>query len=106
MLPTEQKSQNLMMSVFSSETLIFAPECWKCILHGTSEPLHTGHLGEIFHNLHFLGTHSQVLVDSISRYSVDISVKYQFTCQPSIMICQSTSVGQVSFNMLANRVIN
>ena len=84
MLPTQQKSHNLMMSVFSSKTRIFAPECWKCILHVTSEPLHTGHLGVIFHNLPFLGTHSQVLVDNISRYSVDISVKYQFTCQPSI----------------------
>ena len=29
-----KKSQNLMMSVFCSNTLIFAPECWKCILVG------------------------------------------------------------------------
>ena len=27
-----KKSQNLIMSVFCSNTLIFAPECWKCIL--------------------------------------------------------------------------
>ena len=26
--------KNLMMSVFCSNTLIFAPECWKCILRG------------------------------------------------------------------------
>ena len=29
---TEGKNQNLMMYVFCSNTLIFAPECWKCIL--------------------------------------------------------------------------
>ena len=29
---TEWKNQNLMMYVFCSNTLIFAPECWKCIL--------------------------------------------------------------------------
>ena len=28
------KRQNLMMSVFCSNTLIFAPECWKCTLRG------------------------------------------------------------------------
>ena len=27
-----QKSQNLMLSMFCSNTLIFAPECWKCTL--------------------------------------------------------------------------
>ena len=27
-----KKSQTLMMSVFCSNSLIFAPECWKCIL--------------------------------------------------------------------------
>ena len=27
-----QKTQNLMLSVFCSNTLIFAPECWKCTL--------------------------------------------------------------------------
>ena len=26
--------KNLMMSVFCSKTLIFAPECWKCIQRG------------------------------------------------------------------------
>ena len=28
------KNQNLMMSIFCSHTLIFAPECWKCTLRG------------------------------------------------------------------------
>ena len=31
---TEEKRQNLMMSVFCSNTLILTPECWKCILRG------------------------------------------------------------------------
>ena len=31
---TDEKRQNLMMSVFCSNTLILAPECWKCILRG------------------------------------------------------------------------
>ena len=31
---TEEKRQNLMMSVFCSNTLILAPECCKCILRG------------------------------------------------------------------------
>ena len=29
-----QKQQNLMMSIFCSNTLIFAPECWKSTLRG------------------------------------------------------------------------
>ena len=29
-----KKQQNLMMSIFCSNTLIFAPECWKCTLRG------------------------------------------------------------------------
>ena len=29
-----QKSQNLMMFVFCSNTIIFTPECWKCTLRG------------------------------------------------------------------------
>ena len=31
---TPPKSQNLVMPVFCSNTLIFAAECWKCILRG------------------------------------------------------------------------
>ena len=30
----EIKKPNSMMSVFCSKTLIFAPECWKCIAGG------------------------------------------------------------------------
>jgi len=32
--PQKRKNQNLMMSTFCSNTLIFAPECWKCTLRG------------------------------------------------------------------------
>ena len=32
--PPPPKSQNVMMSVVCSNTLIFAPECWKCTLRG------------------------------------------------------------------------
>ena len=52
--------------------------------------------------------HSQVLVDTISRYSVNIiisqiSVKMSGKYQ---LICQSTSVGRVSVDMLADILAN
>ena len=34
-----QKSQNLMMFVFCSNTIIFTPECWKCTLRGPASGL-------------------------------------------------------------------
>ena len=37
-----QKGQNLKMSVLCSNTLIFAPECWKCNLRGPDFKLFPG----------------------------------------------------------------
>ena len=36
------QSQNLMMSVFCSNTLIFAPECWKCTLRSPAFKIFRG----------------------------------------------------------------
>ena len=52
--------------------------------------------------------HSQVLVDTISRCSVDIIIS-QISINMSgeyQLICQSTSVGRVSVNMLADILAN
>ena len=52
--------------------------------------------------------HSQVLVDTISRYSVNIIIS-QISVNMSgeyQLVCQSTSVGRVSVNMLADILAN
>ena len=49
-----QKSQNLVMSVLCSNSLIFAPECWKCTLRealGTPSNFFVLHLLQSFYRL-------------------------------------------------------
>ena len=64
-LSLRKRAKNVLMSVFCSKSLIFAPECWKCILRGPEFKLFPR---APLPRVYSLSTHSKLFATHIKSY--------------------------------------